>query len=407
MEASVTEEYGGKQVTRQSLEPLTGLRFLAALWVVVYHYTIEFRFTALKEEIHYIYGHHTPFDVLILQGHLAVDFFFLLSGFILAYTYTTTKGTLRGSRQAFWVARIARIYPVYLLGLLLAFWPYMSQHANPWDVVTSGVAHLLMIHAWLPSTLDWNQPSWSLSVEALFYALFPLLLPLFARQGRRGLWVLFIGSWLLFGLDMYLLVFAGGQTGLAEQSWWSSVVRYNPLVSLPEFLAGMALGLLFVKRSASTVSRARRMSGLAFDAVVIGVALCLAALLLALYKLGLMTMDYDSMAPFALPLLAALMYVLAFKRGITARVLSIPVVVWLGEISYGIYILHVPLWELLSGFAEKTFNFAPDNVIIVPVYGLLLLAVAGLSFRYIERPARRAIRARWGQPKRVLAPSVV
>jgi peptidoglycan/LPS O-acetylase OafA/YrhL len=148
-----------QQATRRSLDALTGARFLAALWVVVYHYTLEFRFPSLKEALHYQYGHHTPFDLLILQGHLAVDFFFLLSGFILAYTYISDSGRLRGSPRAFWVARIARIYPVYLLGLALAFYPYATAQDGPIPVLESGAAHLLMLHTWFPQTLAWNQPS--------------------------------------------------------------------------------------------------------------------------------------------------------------------------------------------------------------------------------------------------------
>src|SRR5579884_1958186 len=235
----------GHQVSpRQSLDALTGARFLAALWVVVYHYALELRFSNLTDETNYLYGHRTPLELVILQGHLAVDFFFLLSGFILAYTYITPGGGPRGGQRAFWVARVARIYPVYLLGLALALGPYLASGVGPALLLSSGATHLLMLHAWFPATLGWNQPSWSLSVEAFFYALFPLLLPLFARLRGRGLALLAAGSWLAFALVTAILFMIGNQVGVAAFERWRDVVRYNPLVSLPVFTTGMALGLL-------------------------------------------------------------------------------------------------------------------------------------------------------------------
>jgi peptidoglycan/LPS O-acetylase OafA/YrhL len=142
---------------------------------------------------------------VIWQGHLAVDFFFLLSGFILAYTYVTAEGRLRGTRREFWVARIARIYPVYLLGLLLGLYPNLASGVHLRGLVFSAGAHIFLIHAWLPSTLAWNRPSWSLSVGALFYAVLPLILPRVEGWRRRNVWLLFVASWALFALIIVLL----------------------------------------------------------------------------------------------------------------------------------------------------------------------------------------------------------
>lgn len=392
-------------VGRVSLRSLTGARFLAALWVVVYHYALEFRFPSLRGgELHYLLGPHTPLDVLILQGHLAVDFFFLLSGFILAYTYVSADGTAYGGARAFWVARVARIYPVYLLGLVLDFWPYVSRGANPLSVAASGVSHLLMLQAWIPPTQAWNQPSWSLSVEAFFYALFPLLLPLIARRGRRGLWAVFVGSWAIFVLALFGLNELGGNGGLAALPGWREIVRYNPALSLPEFAAGIALGVLFVRHGANAFPLIRRLTHFGFDVFIAGAAAVLAALLMVLFKSGVRSDGIDFAAGATMPLLSALIVLLAFQRGAVAALLSHPVVVWLGEISYGIYILHEPLWQLLRMFAAAQFQMTTGNPLLIPAYAVLLVGVAGLSFQFIETPLRRAIRARWGQPKRVPVP---
>jgi peptidoglycan/LPS O-acetylase OafA/YrhL len=156
---------------RKTLDALTGARFLAAYWVLLYHFTVEFRFDPLPGKPTTSHAVPTLLAPILLQGHLGVDFFFLLSGFILAYTYLGADGEPRGGKRAFWVARIARIYPVYLLGLILAIPDLLASIPNilGWQFLTAATAiHLLLLHAWIPVGTAWNQPSWSLSVEACF-----------------------------------------------------------------------------------------------------------------------------------------------------------------------------------------------------------------------------------------------
>ncbi|HEX2350421.1 MAG TPA: acyltransferase, partial [Ktedonobacterales bacterium] len=241
-----------RRTARKSLDALTGARFFAAFWVVCYHFASDFRLEPLPGKPAANAALPSGVGLVLLQGHLAVDFFFLLSGFILAYTYVTPGGTLRGSSREFWVARIARIYPVYLLGLVLALPEYLTVEPNHAILAVSGVAHLTMLHAWLPFTLDWNQPSWSLSVESFFYLLFPLVLPLAGRLRRAGLWLLLAAAWLWFmAVDFALVII--GKAGLASGANWNNFARYNPLISFPEFIAGMALGLLFVRYGADAL----------------------------------------------------------------------------------------------------------------------------------------------------------
>jgi peptidoglycan/LPS O-acetylase OafA/YrhL len=392
-----------QQVARKSLGALTGARFLAALWVLVYHYTIQFRFATNQQSLQYQdqdqVNQHSPLEALIGQGHLAVDFFFILSGFILAYTYATADGAVRGGPRAFWVARVARIYPVYLLGLLLGLGPYLAAEHDVQNIILGVGAHLVMLHAWLPGNLDLNQPSWSLSVEAFFYALFPLLLPLLARLRHRGLVLAFVYSWLAFGLLLGGLALLGLLDGWGIQWWWHDFVRYNPAINLPDFVAGIALGLLFVKSDMGKTSRLSRLSTRGFDLVILALFAALAGTILLAHVLSVESDVVDTLAPVVMPLLALLIYFLAFQRGVIARILSLPGAVWLGEISYGVYILHEPLWHLLSAGAALVLRLQPGNVILLPSYFFVVIAAAGLSFTYFETPLRRAIRARWGQPK--------
>jgi peptidoglycan/LPS O-acetylase OafA/YrhL len=395
-----------RERARTSLSALTGARFLAAYWVLAYHCVIQFRFDPLPGKPATTGALPAWLAPVILQGHLAVDFFFLLSGFILAYTYIGDEGTLRGTRRAFWVARIARIYPVYLLGLILGFWPFLQIEPNPAIVALSTFTHLFMLHGWIPVALDLNQPSWSLSVEATFYLAFPFVLPLAGRLRRRGLWLLFAGSWLLFGA-ICLTLQALSDHGLDSLLGWRDIVRYNPAISFPEFIAGMALGLLFTRYGAAALPWLRGLRGWAFDALITGALALFAVVMLVIYNIGLSNSPVDIAAPFALPALAALILLLAFQRGAVAWLLSTPALVWLGEISYAVYILHKPIWSLLSGPLWAALNplslalthRPASNLALLLAFSALVVACAGISFQIMERPLRRWIRQTWAAPR--------
>lgn len=393
---------------RTSLDALTGARFLAAYWVVVYHFVTEFRTAPLPGKAPAPGQIPALMNTLINQGHVAVDFFFLLSGFILAYTYITPEGTMRASRREFWVARIARIYPVYLLGLLIFLPVYLTMVPNGWVFALSVVAHLFMLHSWIPVTIPWNTPSWSLGVEAFFYALFPLVLPLAGRLRRTGLWLLFIGSWVVFTALAGGLVFVEHH-GLANLPYFRDIARYNPLPSFPEFVAGMALGLLFTRYGREALPLLRKARGPVFDTLITTALLVFGVLLVVPSKFGIYGGAVDTMGPITFLPMATIILLLAYQSGVVARLLSLPLVVWLGEISYAVYILHTPLWYVLSSPLWYVLNaaslaltqHAPDDVALFVAFSLTTVAAAGLSFQFLERPLRRAIRMRWGQPARL------
>ena len=393
------------QEGRPPLNALTGARFLAAFWVLMYHFAIQFRFDALPGKAPSSGALPLGLAPVILQGHIAVDFFFILSGFILSYTYVTSEGELRGSRRQFWVARIARIYPVYVLGLVLGLEPFLKLEPNLAIVAFSGFTHLLMLHSWIPVALDWDQPVWSLGVEATFYAAFPAIVPLAGRLRRRGLWLLLLGAWLAF-LTICLILQALTDAGFSTLLGWRDIVRYNPVVSFPEFVVGIALGLLFLRYGSVIPSSLRRMRGWVFDGLIAAMLALLVAALVALENLNLANADVDIGAPVTLPMLAALILLLAHQRGALARILSTGPLIWLGEISYAVYVLHKPLWYLLSGplwSAVDAVSLASarrpaSNLALFAAFVALVIACAGLSFRCLERPLRRLIRMRWGQP---------
>src|SRR5205085_8617611 len=161
-DTGVAPGHGSKAAAH--LRPLTGLRFVAALLVVIHHY-----FGIATGD----YGQRADPRVpnLIAAAFVGVNVFFILSGFILAYNYLGADGQLRVMRRDFWAAHFARIYPVYLLAFLVASLPsahyLLSHHASPLSTTMTGLAALTLTQAWVPASSDaWNGPGWSLSAEA-------------------------------------------------------------------------------------------------------------------------------------------------------------------------------------------------------------------------------------------------
>ena len=147
-----------------AIPALTGIRFIAAVYVFIYHYGA----TALQRA-----GVPTPVRVFFQNGYFGVSAFFVLSGYILTHAH---PGPLLRARTLlnYFISRLARIYPVYLLALLVMA-PLVLHELT----IRSSLAVLLMVQAWGRPDSDfgfsWLFQAWTLSVELCFYLLFPLL----------------------------------------------------------------------------------------------------------------------------------------------------------------------------------------------------------------------------------------
>ena len=158
------------------LDALTSLRFFAALAVVFYHSGAGF---AANSRIA-----PTIVENILNNGWLGVPFFFILSGFILTYAHADMHFD-RAQLRRFFAARFSRLYPVYILALLICI-PFVDHFSFATDWF-----QFFLLQTWFPNSgaTDWNFVAWTLSVEMLFYLVFPFAFVFFRRLSNRALLV--------------------------------------------------------------------------------------------------------------------------------------------------------------------------------------------------------------------------
>lgn len=366
---------------RPALPALTGLRFLAALGVMGYHGYCAPCTPALPTALGRLAG----------AGFSTVSLFFILSGFILAYTYLDDMG-MRGTRAEFFRARFARLYPVYLVALAvdLPLFVRAILQADPaagvGEVLRISGATLTLTQGWL--TLHrptWNVVAWTLSVEAFFYALFPFVGPWLARQRTRWLGAIAVGAWALGTTPMLAEQAAArlpeGPLTVVLRTWGLIATEAIPLARLPEFIIGLCVGLVFCRREHPAARTGART--LAFVLVAGGLAV------------GLM-MSPQAPSPLAQAAVLVPLYtasILLLAGGLAGRGLGLGTrgMVLLGGASYALYMTHGPLLNYALAVNTRTLTL-PHNVLtllMVPV----AVGVSVLLFQWVEEPMRRRLRS--------------
>jgi peptidoglycan/LPS O-acetylase OafA/YrhL len=297
-----------------------------------------------------------PFGLfeLVRGGYMAVTTFFTLSGFVLARSYYQTDWTGRNIWR-YASGRVARIYPVYLLSMLIVA-PFILADHTPgkgWYAAAHGV----MVQGWLGTLpVSWNTPAWSLSCEMFFYLAFPLAVFLF----RKPTWT-------------KTLVAAAVAVCLTRWMWAAGVSDgVKPLVHLSDFLMGIAAACAYdmVRRSP------RRPEG--WWLYLPGSLL--AAALIAYPSLLPPRVDLNSALR---PINAVTLIGLGLGGGVVARALSTRVMVFLGQASYGMYILHIPI---LWWYLRWSHTFSPA------LYIGIVIAVSSVVYAVFEEPANRKLR---------------
>ena len=348
---------------RTRLDSLTGLRFLAAVAVFGFHAT----YLTTGPAFH-------AMQLVFGRGGSGVGLFFVLSGFVLAWSARPSD-----TAGAVWRRRAARILPAYLVVWVVAGaaagW---LTGATPWR---AGAANLLLLQSWIPREsiyFGWNGPAWSLSCEAFFYLLLPFVLPRLGRLSSRGRLRL---ATALVALDLVLAVVASvatpRETSVLDSQFgfvgW--LVYICPLARLPEFVLGLLAAL-----SVRDGQLPRVRLPLAVGAVAAAYAATYAS---AHFVVQVATL----VVPFTLLVVALAQRELAG----TPSWLAGRRWVVLGEWSYALYLTH----HLMLQVAQRAVGEVGGTRAIAWVALLLVAAVlvAGLLFHLVERPAERRLRA--------------
>lgn len=365
---------------RQKFAALNGLRMAAALLVVLFHYAnLAVSFPRLP---HFVQN-------LIANGTIALPFFYVLSGFVLAHSHINREPGPRGIRN-FYSARIARLYPVYLLSFLL-FFPiaiekYLRHAApglnhGPQIYVFGGLLTLFALQAWTPLSQAWNGPAWSLSVEAFFYLVFPFALPRIAKMRPIPLIALLGTLW----LAMISLTIAH-EHNVIRPEVWNRYIMYQPIFWMPTFLLGIATYRLarYWRQVPSALATTISLGSVA-------VLLLLAALLSP--ELGGDFLVNGGAAP----LIAIIVLAFSHPGCLSSRIMGWKLFDFLGGASYVIYILQSPTWHIFRAVTDKFRHV--HGLPVVPdwqflLYLVFIVAFALLVQQVIERPAQRYLSTR-------------
>lgn len=313
-------------------------------------------------------GHTIGFNLTLVHGAFAVDFFFVLSGFVLSHALIARDVSLK---QFAW-ARFARLYPLHLATLLWLIGPVSRGGGDPSSTGAALLINLFMLQGLgLIHAYTWNFPAWSISVELLVNILF-----LYPIVRARSIPTALIA--VVLSVAGILLAWGPICDGFTVQQAW------GPLISggLLRGTAGIVLGYLLYEAYLYLHPRIDRARFVLPATVFEGAALALLVFC--------MWVDDSSWNLAPVPLSALLVLQMATVPGRLSLLFQSRPFAALGDISYSVYLLHVPLFLFFLTVGLLPFPGTGFSAAWFLYLGVLLPVSAG-SFRYLERPAQRAL----------------
>ncbi|MEX5354145.1 acyltransferase [Pseudomonas juntendi] len=347
------------------LESLTFLRFIAALVVVIYHFGKN---TTL----------HDILPSALTSGPIMVTFFFVLSGFVISTAYYGRDF----ATSSFYKNRFFRIAPIYLIALF-ATAALQPSAANSTSLILSAT----FLQSWIPGhAISINFPGWSISVEAFFYALSPALL-IIANSANKPSWK----SWVAASILIWIVT-QSVLSALLDPTFYKGyktfshdLIYYFPVSHLTSFVLGFSAGVAFHQNkgnhfvSPSTASILFVVSLLAAGYVIQNLA--------SVQSTFGVNLAFGS--SFLALLFMPMIYFCAIGDSIIKKYLALPIMVLLGEASYGMYILQKPVFVAFNSI-DVVSTLSPDARFFVYAAFLLIISVA--SFMLIESPITKAFK---------------
>jgi peptidoglycan/LPS O-acetylase OafA/YrhL len=379
------------------LPALTGLRFVAAFFILVGHGTpMMLRLTPDPQLV---------INVTNCFLEVGMELFFVLSGFVIHYNYAAV-GHLPQPRNLakFYIARFARIYPLYLIfltlmlilngGALRALWFYLGLTQSWVYIVIRGVPLIGHLSSFI---------TWSISTEWFFYCLYPIVAWLLMRTRHRLTAALVLTALALLGLVLIVFIFLHDQevSAFAQAVWGKPgdsffiwLVAFSPVGRLPPFLIGVATAHIFITGYHQPVGETERRLGI----VLLTFALACAISMCAAQSVG--NRYVSSIALFVYSLsIAVIIFCCSRYRSLFSRILAVPLLIVCGDASYSIYLSHLSILEVTR--IRDILPWTWFNVLYVggrfAAAMVITIVFSAVMYRVFEAPARVATRALLGR----------
>lgn len=389
---------GTNSHTRETtfLPALTGIRFFAIFHIFMFHLWSLYNLEKPEQFSNLMIGFADLPETLVIflsHGWLSTSFFFLLSGFILAYLYWGEDGRLVTGKKRFWLLRFFRIYPMHIILMIITVALLANIHFTNgvpvWKMVLTALATLTLLQAWYPPAVPlWSWPTWTLSALVFLYLLTPWLMRVMAGLSRRQM-ILTLAAMPIVSLIPTIAFSIIVPAGTKLELHWSIFLGSMPVFWLPHFIAGMLLSRIFsISRFNITwkSDHASRISwGDAALLTVIGIA-CLPGIEEEPLK-------YFLRHGAIMPLYMIVVLDLARGNGLAARLFSLPGTGFLGETGFSIFIwqnlVMSACWISLSVNPNAGFYHlwvAPAALIVIAIFSTYL----------IEKPLAKGLRRKFG-----------
>jgi peptidoglycan/LPS O-acetylase OafA/YrhL len=348
------------------LPSLTGIRGVAAWWIVLYHF---------RDYISPYWPR--PFDHFMNYGYIAVDLFFVLSGFIIYYVYHAKFAKVTPKLiRSFLSARISRIFPLHIFFIVLflvnplAIYLFASAPIDParygWQEY---FLQLFLIHnwgSWGTDTLAWNVPSWSISVEMFAYVSFPAIavtVRLWARHWIFGLLLAVAAA-----IALAWIFTAAGLSLLKDE-----IPRFGLVRCLLEFVMGVGLCQIYLALS----GRGARIMSWALGA----------AMVLGIWLLARGVLPDFTVVP---AIFFCMIFIVAREGAIVRAVLANRVVHYIGLVSYSTYMCHFLVRDWVKFTLIEEIGQTSEIAVLFYLGGVAAASV--LLYHFVEVPARNFAR---------------
>lgn len=352
---------------------LTFTRFIAAVAIVFFHYHNDIIFKTNSDFI----------EILKSNLNLGVSYFYVLSGFVmmLAYGYKSFV-----QPKEYYINRFARIYPLHILASvlfiivsILVSIKYLEYYHFPNTSIL--LEHIFLIQAWVPqNALSLNFPSWSISVEIFFYLCFPFLFNYFLKKyNLKAISIISLLFWIICQILLNLYYISPYYTEVPlpgnNLSLQHTFLYFNPLLHLNQFIIGLLFGKYFIMYY-------KKIKG-TYDIPILIVSFITLVMIYFLKDFfihnGLLAINF-----------AILIGLISANEGIITKLFRRKFLIYLGEISFAIYLLQAPIYSMV----EKIFKTlkVTNPYILFFTFLVILIIASHFAYKYIEIPCKNKIK---------------